>query len=71
MVAAFLPLPPRPHFEQSVTDAAHPELAEEVGDALLQEDIKKWQKARWWRNVNRFMSFTGLCVIATIVSPTQ
>lgn len=68
MVAACLPLPPRPHIVQAIADAERFEVAEDVNDCFLQEDIKRWQKVRWWRNVNRFMSFTGLCVIATIIA---
>lgn len=68
MVAACLPLPPRPYMQQSSANAERPEMAEEVTDLFHQEDVKRWQKVRWWRNFNRFMSLTGLCVIAAVVS---
>lgn len=32
------------------------------------QEERLWHKARWWRRVNRVMSFVGLCVIAAVVA---
>ncbi|KAK0637971.1 Flocculation protein FLO11 [Lasiodiplodia hormozganensis] len=32
------------------------------------QEERLWQKAKWWRRVNRVMSFVGLCVIAAVVA---
>lgn len=31
-------------------------------------DEKRFENARWWRNLNRWMSLVGLLIIAAIVS---
>lgn len=82
IVAAFLPIPPRP------IDKRLPEFAEEDGmtaeglqgeksrevsggvrmETFDWELEKKFLKARWWRNLNRIMSFVGVVVVAIIVS---
>ena len=30
-------------------------------------DEKRWQKAKWWRTVNRIMSILGLLIIGAVV----
>lgn len=80
MTAAFLPLPLRPmettmnNLEASVQDLS--ELEGEKGRFALglQMEMMEWEqerrylKARWWRNLNRIMSFVGVGIIAAIIA---
>ena len=67
MFAATLPVPARPDWH---TNSVNLELGKNEHDTDLynNHDVRIYQKARWWRNLNRFMSFTGLCVIVIVVS---
>lgn len=79
--AAVLPLPTRPRLQapemrESGVGEWDTETAEEEGGARLEaaadlfnvEEVRKYQKARWWRALNRGMSVVGLCVVAAVVS---
>lgn len=78
MVAAFLPIPPRP-FDPRINEMSivgEEDLQTEAGRFQLdvQMDMFDWElqrsylKAKWWRTLNRVMSFVGVGVIAAIVS---
>ena len=81
MVAAFLPLPLRP-MEASMNnlEASMQDFSSEVeGEKShypsgLQVEMRNWDqerrylKARWWRNLNRIMSFVGVAIIGAIVA---
>ncbi|KAI1174173.1 hypothetical protein F4777DRAFT_589369 [Nemania sp. FL0916] len=75
MIAALLPLPPKPHFEMqeqydSTTQFQIPE--DSVPEAFYQRvapvDDSRYQSARWWRNLNRYMSIIGLLILGAIVA---
>lgn len=77
MVAAFLPIPPRPadpRVNANVNDLE--DLNGKEGQYALGvqmemidwEEEKRFLKARWWRTLNRIMSVVGVVVIAAIVS---
>ncbi|KEQ78943.1 hypothetical protein M438DRAFT_284709 [Aureobasidium pullulans EXF-150] len=65
MVAAFLPLPLRP-MEASMNnlEASMQDFSSEVEG----EKKRRYLKARWWRNLNRIMSFVGVAIIGAIVA---
>lgn len=75
MVGAVLPLPKRPvkaeQLEQggSEEDVQIAMMKHEAGDAEKRwNEEKTYLKARWWRMLNRVMSFVGIGVIGAIVS---
>ncbi|KAI1866055.1 uncharacterized protein JN550_008033 [Neoarthrinium moseri] len=73
MIAAFLPLPPKPALgfperDHSTTQFRIPEKPEPFARQLRPVDDFKYQSAKWWRNVNRAMSIIGLLVVGAIVA---
>jgi ABC-type multidrug transport system permease subunit len=67
MVAAFLPLPPNPNAQMMDAEnngAAHP--TSKYHKYLIDEI--RYESARWWRNLNRVMSFIGLLIIGAVVA---
>lgn len=66
LIAAFLPLPPRPA-EDDETMVAGPG----VQLRIAEYEARRYQNARWWRNVNRVMIPIGTAVIAVIVSAQE
>jgi hypothetical protein len=79
MVAAFLPLPHRP-METMMNNLESPQgFPETEGEKShyprgLQVEMRNWDlerkylKARWWRNLNRIMSFVGVAMIGAIIA---
>ncbi|RDL35172.1 uncharacterized protein BP5553_07103 [Venustampulla echinocandica] len=72
MIAACLPLPMNPASEMqdqdpegssSNTNNAPNDYAREFGPM----DMKRFENARWWRNLNRWMSVIGVFIIAAVV----
>lgn len=37
-------------------------------DLFDSDDVLRFQKGRWWRNLNRAMSLLGICIVAAVVS---
>ncbi|KAI1826168.1 hypothetical protein F4861DRAFT_117403 [Xylaria intraflava] len=75
MTAAFLPLPPKPRLDMeelghSTTQLQIPEDArpEPVHPRVVAADDSRYQSARWWRNVNRFMSIIGFLILGAIIA---
>ncbi|KAI0013947.1 hypothetical protein F4779DRAFT_299576 [Xylariaceae sp. FL0662B] len=75
MVAAFLPLPPKPvvfmvERNQSTTELGISEQSdsEPVRQHLAPVDDSRYQSARWWRNLNRFMSIAGLLILGAVAA---
>lgn len=76
IIAAFLPLPQIPHLnmldggDHSTTDFGIHEDAEPeaLRRPIMPIDDIQFQSARWWRNVNRFMSIIGLLIIGAIIA---
>lgn len=75
MIASFLPLPPYPEEypemeerpDERTVGTTQLETSREARRALLAEE-SRYESARWWRLVNRFMTPVGLVIIAGIVS---
>lgn len=68
-VAAFLPLPPKPSLQMDeINRIPTPNLEAQLQQQIdVQEDIR-YENARWWRILNRFMCLLGICVIAIVVT---
>jgi hypothetical protein len=62
MIASFLPLPLNPNLveAQSQTDLEQ-QFARDIGAI----DDKAFQKASWWRNLNRIMSGIGTLLVSS------
>lgn len=71
MLASFLPLP-RPH-QRLIEKAAAAGKEQPKRESLMTRDldprdVKRFAKAKWWRGLNRVMSFVGILIITIIVS---
>jgi hypothetical protein len=62
MIASFLPLPLDPNHAdaQSQTD-----LEQQFARSMGAIDDKAFQKATWWRNLNRIMSGIGTLLVSS------
>lgn len=82
-IAAFSPLPRRPNAytdlekNNAYATASHNNIYSEEGDIVarlrLEKHLRgleevKWQNARWWRRMNRWMCFVGLVVLSIIIT---
>lgn len=70
MIAAFLPLPLNPMKEMRERDSSTSNLSEGPNDFTRHfgpMDEARYESAKWWRNLNRWMCLVGLLIIATIV----
>lgn len=74
MIAALLPLPPRPVQEMEERDNSTSNLGlsnDNFNDYERQfgpMDEARYESARWWRRLNRWMSLVGALIVAAIVS---
>ncbi|KAI1738320.1 hypothetical protein F4680DRAFT_467532 [Xylaria scruposa] len=77
MIAALLPLPPKPQFDMEELDKrlaqSRKDSRKDSGAELLYRrsapiDDSLYQSARWWRNLNRFMSIIGLLILGAIAA---
>ncbi|KAK4123760.1 hypothetical protein N657DRAFT_572942 [Parathielavia appendiculata] len=67
MVAAFLPLPPIPELHMSDVENNGPAPSASKYRKYVMEETR-YESARWWRNLNRVMSFIGLLIIGAVVA---
>lgn len=68
-VAAFLPLPPKPLNQEDLEQMTQTEEVEaSLAYRLNVIDEIRYENARWWRNLNRFMCSVGVVVIVLVVS---
>jgi len=71
MVAALLPLPPNPELEMAELEKGKNKYSS-THPAFRQQqyvfDETRYESARWWRNLNRFMSVIGLLIIGAVVA---
>ncbi|PLB49502.1 hypothetical protein P170DRAFT_426407 [Aspergillus steynii IBT 23096] len=65
LIAAFLPLPPKP--EMTEEEQSEPELEAALRMRLLDLERRRHENARWWRNLNRWMIPVGLVIIVIVV----
>ncbi|KAM0334075.1 hypothetical protein ACHAQA_001095 [Verticillium albo-atrum] len=71
MVAAFLPLPPRPYSdmaEREQTGSSLPDIDTELPRRVAHIDEMHYRSACWWRNLNRIMALVGILIVAAIVT---
>lgn len=80
-IASLLPLPERPRiqspemresgvFDRSggTVEVAGAARLEQAVDLFSADEVRRYQKARWWRALNRVMSILGLFVVGAVVS---
>ncbi|KFY20566.1 hypothetical protein V491_03618 [Pseudogymnoascus sp. VKM F-3775] len=70
MIAAVLPIPPRPEFPELTeedTRKSRLDLQEEMNRIWSPVDEKRYQNARWWRILNRIFSVVGVAIITLII----
>ena len=69
MVAAFLPLPPKPQLEMVENHStSHLDLQHQPSQPFGTIDEIRYSSARWWRNLNRGMSIFGLLVLGAVIA---
>ena len=64
-VASFLRLPPKPELDM---EEVGPQLEFALQVRLFDISRRRYENARWWRNLNRWMTPLGLVIITIIVS---
>jgi hypothetical protein len=70
IIASFLPLPAMPKLGPEMTESDDDvEMALETQLWNLQR--RRYNNARWWRNLNRWMISLGVVIIVIIVSSTE
>ncbi|KAL1964237.1 hypothetical protein VTN77DRAFT_7195 [Rasamsonia byssochlamydoides] len=62
LIAAFLPLPPKPVADEEAV------VGPCVETRIREFEERRYQNARWWRNVNRVMIPVGMAIVAVIVT---
>ncbi|KAF1829566.1 hypothetical protein BDW02DRAFT_144317 [Decorospora gaudefroyi] len=67
MIASFLPLPLDPNYAGTPT-ASQADLEQQFAQQMGPADDKAFQKATWWRNLNRIMSGIGTLLIGVIIA---
>ncbi|KAH9903719.1 hypothetical protein F4778DRAFT_96043 [Xylariomycetidae sp. FL2044] len=73
MIAAFLPLPPRPASEMAEQNKSTTQFHSIPEDAEASPRVRPvddfaYQSVRWWRNLNRFMSVVGLLILGAVAA---
>ncbi|MCJ1472895.1 hypothetical protein MMC13_001544 [Lambiella insularis] len=66
IIAAFLPLPPKPRLTPPASPT-EPNLAHDIEKALGPLDQARYENARYWRIMNRIMSVVGILIIIAII----
>jgi hypothetical protein len=77
MIAAILPLPYNPMAEMREHEADNSSSQLDTSNQVANNydrrfgpiDEKRFENAKWWRNLNRWMSVVGFLIIAAIVRP--
>lgn len=68
MIASFLPLP----IDPNVADArSQTDLEQQFAHNIAAIDDKAFQKATWWRNLNRIMSGIGTLLVSSQLSSVE
>ncbi|KAI1431607.1 hypothetical protein GGR50DRAFT_57202 [Xylaria sp. CBS 124048] len=75
ITAAFLPLPPKRQLDmeeagKGIAQLHAPESAapQPSNPLVAPADDSRYQSARWWRNVNRYLAIVGLFIIGAIIA---
>ncbi|KAL9613716.1 MAG: hypothetical protein Q9167_001729 [Letrouitia subvulpina] len=66
-IASVFPLPPKPS-SALVAPFAREQAPHDLEKTFGIVDEARYENARWWRNLNRFMSLIGVLIIVAIVS---
>ena len=67
-IASFLPLPPKPRYpDDDLSTNESQDLEASLAHRINLVDEIRYENARWWRNLNRFMCFVGVAVIVLVV----
>ena len=68
-ISAFLPLPPKPPLDaEHVGKIPSPNIEAQLQKSFdIAADIR-YENARWWRGLNRFMCVVGVVVIAVVIT---
>lgn len=73
MIAALLPLPPSPMRDMRECDSSTSNLdsSNDVPNDYVRQfgpmDEARYESAKWWRRLNRWMSIVGLLIIIAVV----
>ena len=67
MIAAFLPLPFDPSHVLTPTPS-QADVEQQFAHAVAPADDKAFQKATWWRNLNRVMAGVGTLLVGVIIA---
>lgn len=76
MIAALLPLPTNPASEMRERDHSTSNLdssndiSHDFARHIRPMDEARYESAKWWRGLNRWMSAVGVLIIAVVVSPS-
>jgi hypothetical protein len=74
MIAALLPLPKNPMLQMQERDDSTSnldssnDLSNDYARQFGPMDEARYESAKWWRRLNRFMSLAGILIIIVIVS---
>ena len=66
MVASFLPLPPKPKMGPEMLESDD-DVEMALESQLVDMQQRRYNNARWWRNLNRWMISLGVVIIVIIV----
>jgi hypothetical protein len=59
---------PTPEMEERLQSSSHVDIRRRMVNTLDVIDERRYNSAKWWRNLNRVMSIVGLLVIGAIVA---
>lgn len=69
LVAAFLPLPPKPNLDmEQISRIPTPNVEARLQQKMDIADDIRYENARWWRGLNRIMCAVGVVIIVLVVT---
>jgi hypothetical protein len=69
MIAAFLPLPPKPQLEMiDHHSTSNLDFRQDPSQVLQILNEMRYNNARWWRNLNRIMAMVGVLIIGAVIA---
>lgn len=67
MIAAFLPLPIKSSSAEADQDPNNMEKSSDYSRHIAPLDDARYESAKWWRNLNRYMCLVGIVIIIIVV----
>ncbi|RFU33882.1 hypothetical protein B7463_g2451, partial [Scytalidium lignicola] len=67
IIAAFLPLPPNPLLKLQAQATSEADVSDDYARVFGPMDEARYESAKWWRIMNRWISVIGVLVIITII----